>query len=208
MSRVVFLSSIAALGVRTSGTPLRPDSPPAPVNDYGQSKLAGEKALEAACRASGMELVIVRPPLVYGHDAPGNFGKLLHAARRGIPLPLRSIRNRRDFVGLMNLCDLLLLTTTHPAAAGKSFLATDGETTSTGAFAGLLYDAAGHGRKLLPCPPAFLRTAARLLDRAELADRLLDDLELDGSEARVLLGWQPPLTLKGGIAAALGGGHA
>jgi nucleoside-diphosphate-sugar epimerase len=189
--RFVFVSSIAVNGIATGDRAFSEGDSPAPVDDYGRSKLAGEQALRERCAALGLELVIVRPPLVYGPGAPGNFGRLLRAARRGLPLPLASVRNRRDLIGVDNLADLLLLCARHPAAAGELFLASDGEEISTAALARALYRAAGRRSRLLPAPPAFLRMLG--------AGRLLGDLRVDSSRARVLLGWHPPLTLAEGL---------
>lgn len=197
--RLIFVSSIAVNGVRTHGTPFRETDPPNPASDYGRSKLAGEVELADLCGSVGLELAIVRPPLVYGPGAPGNFGALLRAARGGWPLPLGSIRNRRDFIGIGNLCDLLLLTATHPAAPGQTFLASDGETTSTAEVVEILYRRAGYPRRLLPCPPEAIRFFASALGRPHLAERLIDDLEVDSGYARARLGWRPPISLEAGL---------
>jgi UDP-N-acetyl-alpha-D-quinovosamine dehydrogenase len=193
--RLVFVSSIAVNGIASRGSPFREDDVPAPADDYGRWKLAGEQALQRRCAELGLELVVVRPPLVYGPGAPGNFGRLLRAARRGLPLPLASVRNRRDLIGVDNLADFLLLCARHPAAAGKLFLVSDGEETSTAAIAGALYRAAGRRGRLLPAP--------RMLVRALGAGRLLDDLILDSSPARRILGWRPPLSTAEGLARSI-----
>lgn len=194
--RLVFVSSVAVHGTATHGRPFHESDPPAPVNDYGRSKLAGERALARCCVELGLELVIVRPPLVYGPNAPGNFGRLLRAAKQGIPLPLGAIDNRRDFIGIHNLADLLVLAARHPAAAGQTFLVSDRETLSTTALARRLYRAAGHGARIFPAPPGLLRLAAQLLGRGAVAAQLLDDLMVDASRARAALGWNPPLTVE------------
>ena len=193
--RFVFVSSIAVNGIATHGAPFREEDEPAPVDDYGRSKLAGEEALRERCAELGLELVVVRPPLVYGPGAPGNFGRLLRAARLGLPLPLASVRNRRDLIGVDNLADLLLLCARHPAAAGELFLASDGEEISTAAIARALYRAAGRRGLLLPAPAALLRALG--------AGRLLGDLRVDSSHARERLGWRPPLTTAEGLARSI-----
>jgi nucleoside-diphosphate-sugar epimerase len=193
--RFVFVSSIAVNGVASPGRAFSEADAPAPADDYGRSKLAGEQALARRCAELGLELVVVRPPLVYGPGAPGNFGRLARAARRGLPLPLASVRNRRDLIGVENLADLLLLCARHPAAAGERFLASDGEETSTAAIARALYRAAGRRGRLWPAPA--------LLVRALGGGRLLGDLRVDSSKARALLGWRPPLTVAEGLARSL-----
>jgi nucleoside-diphosphate-sugar epimerase len=193
--RFVFVSSVAVNGIATDGAPFREDDVPAPVDDYGRSKLAGEQALERRCAELGLELVIVRPPLVYGPGAPGNFGRLLRAARRGLPLPLASVRNRRDLIGVDNLADFLLLCARHPAAAGRTFMISDGEEVSTASLARALYRAAGRRDRLLPAPAALVRALG--------AGRLLGDLRVDSSRARAILGWRPPLTLAEGLARSI-----
>jgi nucleoside-diphosphate-sugar epimerase len=146
-----------------------------------------------------MDLVIVRPPLVYGPGAPGNFGKLLRAAKRGSRLPLGAIDNERDFIGLDNLADLLLLAATHPAAAGQTFLVSDGEPVSTAQLVRRLYAAAGHEDRVLRFPPALLRLAFGLAGRSATGSSLLDDLLIDSSLVRSRLGWHPPLSLAEGL---------
>jgi nucleoside-diphosphate-sugar epimerase len=205
--RFVLLSSISVNGLPGPGRALREEDEPAPANDYGRSKLAGEQALERFSRESGIELAIVRSPLVYGPGAPGNFGQLLSAAKRGLPLPLAAIRNRRDMIGSVNLADLLLLCAHHPAAAGALFMASDGEALSTAELARILYREAGREGRLLPVPPALLRIAARALGKGELASRLLDDLRVDSGRARRLLGWRPPLAAREGVRRSVGEGQ-
>jgi nucleoside-diphosphate-sugar epimerase len=196
--RFVFVSSVAVNGT-ISSAPVSERALPAPVSAYGRSKFAGEQALTARCAEMGLELVIIRPPLVYGPGAPGNFGKLLRAAKRGTRLPLGSIDNRRDFIGLDNLADLLLLAAPHPAAAGQTFLVSDGEPVSTADLARRLYAAAGHEGRVLRFPPALLRLAFGLTGRSAIASSLIDDLLIDSSHVRSTLGWRPPLGLAEGL---------
>ena len=196
--RFVYLSSVAVNGT-ISSAPVSERALPAPVNAYGRSKLAGEQALATRCAEILLDLVIVRPPLVYGPGAPGNFGKLLRAAKRGARLPLGSIDNERDFIGLDNLADLLLLAATHPAAAGRTFLVSDGEPVSTTDLVRRLFAAAGHDDRLLRFPPGLLRLAFGLAGRGATASSLLDDLLIDSSLVRSRLGWHPPVSLAEGL---------
>jgi nucleoside-diphosphate-sugar epimerase len=197
--RFVFVSSIAVHGRAMPGRPFRESDPLAPVSAYGLSKAEAEQALGRRCEELGLELVIVRPPLVYGPGAPGNFGKLMRAARLGVPLPLASINNRRDFIGVENLADVLLASATHPAAAGETFLVSDGEETSTAALARSLYGLWGHERRLLGCSTGLLKLGARILRRGNLTAQLLDDLTLDTSHVAARLGWKAPVSMAEGL---------
>jgi nucleoside-diphosphate-sugar epimerase len=201
--RFVFVSTVAVHGVVTHGRPFEADDPFAPVSAYARSKRAGEDALRSLCSERGLELVIIRPPLVFGPNAPGNFGQLIAAAKRGIPLPLRSISNRRSFISLHNLVDLLLHMAAHSEAAGRAFLVSDGPPLSTAEVALTLYRAAGHPNRVLPCPPALLRTLGRWIGREAMIDRLIDDLEIDSTPARELLGWRPPHAIEAELQASL-----
>lgn len=197
--RFVFISSIAVNGAVTPGRPFRAGDSPAPVSAYGRSKLRAEQMLAQRCPALGLELVVIRPPLVYGAGAPGNFGLLLRAAACGVPLPLGSIRNRRHFVGVENLVDLVLLTAHHAAAADRTFLVSDREPLSTPDFVRLLYRAAGRAERVVPFPPRLLRSLANALGCSTAAASLIDDLLVDAGETVETLGWQPPFTTAEGL---------
>jgi nucleoside-diphosphate-sugar epimerase len=197
--RFVFVSSIAVNGAASPGRPFREDDSAAPLDDYGRSKLAGETALRTLCQELNLELVIVRPPLVYGRGAPGNFGRLLRAAKRGVPLPLGSVDNRRDLIGADNLADLLLICARHADAADQLFLVSDGEELSTASIARNLYRAAKRRGRLVPVPPALVRIGLRMLGKGDAA-RLLDDLVVDSSKVRETLGWRPLMTTAQGLA--------
>lgn len=197
--RIVYVSSVAVHGTPAVGQRFRESDLPAPVNAYGRSKLCGEEALRARCAQLGLELVIVRPPMVHGPDAPGHFGQLLRAAQRGIPLPLGAVRNCRSLIGVRNLADMLVHAALHPAAAGRTFLVSDGEDLSTAEIAVSLYAAAGHSGRLLSIPPGLLKALLRLVGRSATAARLFDDLVVDASLATQLLQWQPPLPAREGL---------
>lgn len=196
--RLVFTSSIGVNGNLTYGLPFSEESAAAPVEPYAQSKLAAEQAVITTVRGTDTGHVILRPPLVYGPHAPGNFGKLLRAVRRGLPLPLASIRNARTFIALDNLLQLLQLCATHPAAANQLFLAGDAQDLSTPQFVRCLGEGLGRPTRMLPFPPAVLQAAAALAGRKRLADSLCGSLQVDASKARRVLGWSP------GVAAAEG----
>lgn len=204
--RLVFVSSIKVNGEETRpGKPFteREDGPPA--DPYGLSKWEAEQALHALSAETGLEISIVRPTLVLGPGARGNVASMLGWLKRGVPLPLGLVDNRRSFVGIDNLVNLLLACADHPRAAGETFLASDGEDLSTAELLRRL-GRLGAGRvRLLPVPPFLLRLAASLLGQGAKADRILGSLQVDGSRARTLLGWTPPRTLDQSLAELIKG---
>ena len=202
--RLVFVSSIGVHG-RRSVVPLTEGSYLSPQGPYASSKLEAEEALRHIAERSGLELVVLRPPLVYGPDAPGNFGTLLRVIKRGFPLPLRCVsNNRRSLIGIDNLVDLIIKCVHHPAASGETFLAADGAEVSTAELLRKIGGAVGRPAKLFPVPVSILRTAANLSGRQRLASQLLDSLRVDSAKARVVLGWEPPLSLDEGLSRAAG----
>lgn len=198
--RFVYVSSIKVNGESTApGRPFRADDTPQPVDPYGISKHEAEQALRELSRATGMELVVVRPPLVYGPGVRANFRSMMSWLRRGIPLPLGAIDNRRSLVALDNLCDLIVTCLRHPAAANQTFLAGDGEDVSTSELLRRLGHALGHPARLLPVPPGLLQAGFGLLGMGDVARRLCSSLQVDTEPARVLLGWRPPIGLDEGL---------
>lgn len=190
--RFVFVSSIGVNGSSTAGRPFSSDETPAPRAAYAQSKMEAEAILSTIADAGRMELVIVRPPLVTGAGAPGNLGALDKALARGLPLPLGcATANRRDFVSVENLTDLLLLCLDHPAAPGRVFLASDGRPISTRELLDQRARALGVRPRLLPVPRWLLRTTLAGIGKRDMAIQLLGDLEIDIGPARELLGWSP-----------------
>ncbi|MGH7512774.1 MAG: UDP-glucose 4-epimerase family protein [Gemmatimonadales bacterium] len=197
--RLVFVSSIKVNGERTLGRPFSEADPPAPEDAYGVSKLEAEQALQRVAAATGLEAVIVRPCLVYGPGVRGNLGRLLAMIERGVPLPLASVNNRRSLIGLTNLCDLLAPCVTHPAAAGETWLASDGEDLSTPELIRALAAGAGRTARLVPFPPRWLELAARLAGARGAYDRVCGSLQADSSKARRSLDWRPPLSAMEGL---------
>lgn len=202
VERFVLVSSIGVNGNVTHGRPFSESDLPAPVEPYARSKWQAEQSIRSILGGASTDFVIVRPPLVHGPGAPGNFGKLVHAVARGWPLPLASIRNARSLVGLDNLVDFLVRCTAHPAAANELFLVADGEDLSTPDIVRCVGRGLGREARLLPFPPALLRAAARAMGRARIAESLCDSLQVDASKARRLLGWKPRLPAAAGIEAA------
>jgi nucleoside-diphosphate-sugar epimerase len=202
--RFVFISSIKVNGEETApGTPFRADDPPAPVDPYGISKAEAEAGLFALGRSSGMEIVVLRPVLVYGPGVRANFAAMIRAVERGLPLPLASVRNRRSLLFVGNLASLALAALKSPAAAGRVLLASDGEDLSTPEMLRRLGAAAGRPARLVPLPPGLIRAAAGLLGKGAQAQRLLGSLQVDLEPTRSALGWEPPFTVDQGFSATV-----
>jgi nucleoside-diphosphate-sugar epimerase len=201
--RFVFVSSVKVNGERTTDQPFRADDPPAPEDAYGRSKLAAELALQTWAARTGTELVIVRPPLVYGPGVRANFLRLMQLVKSGVPLPLGGIRNRRSMVALGNLVDFLLLSASHPDAAGATWMVSDNRDLSLPELITRIAAAMGRPARLLPVPAGLLSAGAGLLGRRAAAGRLLDSLQVDVSPALDRLGWKPPLDVDTGIRLAV-----
>ncbi|WP_426132021.1 NAD-dependent epimerase/dehydratase family protein [Pseudomonas sp. DWP1b1] len=194
VKRFVLISSIGVNGAQTLGNAFREDSTPAPHADYAVSKLEAEQALRQIAQGSAMEWVIVRPPLVYGAQAPGNFGRLLKLVSSGLPLPLAAVENSRSMISLENLVQFLLLCITQPAAANQLFLISDGVAMSTPEIIKHLAVGMGVKARLLPCPPVLMRWGASLIGRRGMYTQLCESLVIDSSKANSVLEWVPPLS--------------
>lgn len=190
--RFVFISSIKVNGEGSEpGRPYRADDMPMPVDAYGVSKREAEDALRELANATGMEVVIIRPVLVYGPGVKANFHSMMRWLSAGVPLPLGSIGNSRSLVYLDNLADLILTCVEHPAAGNQIFLASDGEDLSTTQLLRRLGSALGRPARLLPIPEALLRLVSSSLGRRAIAQRLCGSLQVDISKNSQLLGWTP-----------------
>jgi len=198
VQRFVFISSIGVNGNINKGAFAAEDTPN-PADLYAQSKYEAEQALWELTENTDMELVIIRPPLVYGPNAPGNFGSLVHWIYKGIPLPLGAIHNKRSLVGLDNLVDLIITCIGHPAAANEVFLVADGQDVSTTKLLRGVAKAMGRPARLLPIPAGLLQLGATVLGKKAMAQRLLGSLQVDISKTQQVLGWQPPLTFEQGL---------
>jgi nucleoside-diphosphate-sugar epimerase len=194
--RFIFLSSIKVNGERTEpGRPFRADDVPAPLDPYGISKREAEDALRRVANETSMELVVIRPVLVYGLGVKANVAAMMQWLQRGIPLPLGAIHNKRSLVAVGNLVDLILTCVAHPGAAGQIFLVSDGEDISTTALLRRMAGALDVPARLIPVPATVLRLAAQLLGRTDLARRLFESLQVDAGPTRVRLGWTPPISI-------------
>ena len=205
VQRFLFVSSIKVNGELTRpGQLFTAEDTPAPLDAYGISKMEAERGLLEVALNTGMEVVIIRPPLVYGHGAKGNFAAMLRLLHGGVPMPLGAINNRRSLVALDNLVDLIATCVTHKAAAGHTFLVSDGEDVSTTDLLRRMGQAMERPARLVPVPAAWLEYAARLLGKQEVAKRICGSLQVDIEKTRQVLGWSPPLTLDEGLKIAAG----
>lgn len=197
--RLVYVSSVKVNGEKTAGTSFSAADLPRPQDAYAISKWEAECALHRVAAATGLEVVIVRPPLVYGPGVGGNFLRLLRLLEKGVPLPLAAVHNRRSMIFLGNLVDALIVGATRAAAAGQTYLVSDGEGVSTPQLLASLAGAMGRPARLFPVSPALLRLAAGLVGRSADIGRLLDSLTVDDAKIRHELGWAPPYSMTQGL---------
>jgi UDP-glucose 4-epimerase len=202
VKRFVFVSSIKVNG-EGRAVPYRETDAPAPEDAYAISKWEAEQGLRQIERETGMEVVILRPPLVYGPGVKANFLRLIQVVKRGWPLPLGAIRNRRSLLYLGNFVDAIRLCVEHPAAAGQTFLLDDGEPVSTPELIRALARAMGRPARLLAVPVSALEFAGMLLGRRAAVARLMGSLWVDNSAIRSRLGWTPPFSMEAGLAATV-----
>ena len=198
--RVVYLSSVKAAGERsTLGRPLREDDLAAPEDAYGLSKREAELALLDVRAATGLEVVIVRPPIVYGPGVKGNFLRLFRAIACGLPLPLGALDNRRSIVSLSNLSDFIGVCVGAPAAEGGTFFVSDGEDLSTASLVRRIGVALGRPARILPVPVAVLPMLLRMLGQTSGVERIMGTLQVDITDAKRLLTWSPPYSVDQGL---------
>jgi nucleoside-diphosphate-sugar epimerase len=204
IKRLVFLSSIKVNGESTlPDVPFDQTSPTRPQDPYAISKWEAEQVLARVAAGTGLEVVVLRCPLVYGPGVKGNFLRLLQAANRGIPLPFALARNRRSLIYLDNLTGAIAICLTHPAAAGKTYLVSDGEDVSTAELISLIGQALGKSSRLWPCPLGLMKLAGLITGKSNEVARLLGSLCIDSSRIRNELGWAPPYTLAQGWTGSL-----
>jgi nucleoside-diphosphate-sugar epimerase len=202
VKRFVFVSSVKVNGEKTT-TPFNHMSTPAPADPYGISKAEAEAELWKIAKKTGMEVVIVRPPLVYGPMVKANFRRLMQIVEKQIPLPFGAVNNRRSMIFIDNLADLIFQCVVHPAAPSQTFLASDGSDLSTPELIQQLASAMGRKARLLNVPPNWMMAVAALLGKSEFADRLLGSLEVDISRTCQILDWQPPFSVEAGMKATV-----
>lgn len=198
--RFVFVSSVKVNGEQTQpGRPFSADDMPAPMDAYAMSKLEAEQALLDLAKTTGLEVVIIRPVLIYGPGVRANFLKMMQWLYRGLPLPLGAIDNQRSLLAVDNLVSLISVSLEHRDAANQVFLASDGEDISTPALLRRLARALGKPARLMPIPGVVLTTVAGLLGQRDAANRLCGSLQVNIAKTRRVLGWTPPLTLDAGL---------
>jgi UDP-N-acetyl-alpha-D-quinovosamine dehydrogenase len=200
VARFVFVSSIGVLGNTSGGRMFNEDDAPSPKGPYAVSKWQAEQGLHSVAKNSRLQIVVVRPPLVYGPHVKGNFLRLLRLVASGIPLPFSAIQNCRSYVGVHNLCDFLISCTFHPSANGRTFNVADGEDVSTPELLQIIATAMGKRARIFRCPLSILRATAVVLGKKAELERLTTNLRVDSSFARATLGWQPTQALRVGIA--------
>lgn len=204
VKRFVYISSVKVNGERTQpGQAFGADDIAQPEDAYGISKMEAEQGLRTLAEQTGMEWVVIRPPLVYGPGVKANFASLMRWVQRGIPLPLGAVHNRRSLVALDNLVDLIVLCTSHPAAARQTFMVSDGEDISTADLVRRMAKAAGRPAHLIPLPVWMLRALGQAAGRPHAIERLCGNLQVDIRKTRELLGWQARVTLDQGLQKAM-----
>jgi nucleoside-diphosphate-sugar epimerase len=204
VKRFIYISSIKVNGESTSGSaPFSEVDDALPEDPYGLSKHEAEQQLRQLALNTDMEVVIIRPPLVYGPGVKANFLSLLKLAATGLPLPFGLVDNQRSMIYVENLVDFIIYCVHHPAAANQTFLVSDGEDVSLRSLISHIRLAMGLSPRLLPVPVLLFKWAGALTGKRSVVDRLVGDLQVDSSKARTLLSWVPPLTVAQGIAATV-----
>lgn len=200
VKRFIFLSSLKAMGESTTGrAPFHHEEELCPEDDYGLSKAKAEEGLQIVSEETGIEVVIIRPPLVYGPGVKGNFANLQRLACKNVPLPFGSIDNKRSLVSLHNLIDLIFVCVTNPEAANQTFLVSDDNDVSTPDLLIAMSIAAGCQPRLLRFPVGFIQFVGKMLGKTGLVDRLCGDLRVDISHTKSKLNWSPPIDFEEGI---------
>ena len=204
VKRFIYISSIKVNGESTSGgVPFTEKDIANPLDSYGVSKYEAEEGLKKIAVDTGMEVVIIRPPLVYGAGVKANFLNLLKLSNTGLPLPFGLVNNKRSMVYVENLVDFIVKCIDHPNAANQTFLISDGEDLSLKSLITYIRKAMGKSPLLLPVPVALFKLAGKLTGKSGVVDRLVGDLQVDSSKACELLDWKPPYTVEQGIQATV-----
>lgn len=200
VKRFIYISSIKVNGESTIiNSPFTEKDIPAPEDAYGTSKLAAENSLRDLAIETDMEVVIIRPPLVYGPGVKANFAAMMNLASKNLPLPLGAINNKRSMVALDNLVDLIVSCIDHPKAANQIFLVSDDHDISTTELLEMMIRGTGKTPRLLPVPMGWLKFVGKLIGKQAVIERLCGNLQVDISHTKETLGWQPPISMEEGI---------
>ncbi|WP_235272649.1 UDP-glucose 4-epimerase family protein [Methylotenera versatilis] len=199
VKRFVFVSSVKVNGEFTNKQPFTENDVPNPQDPYAISKWEAEKALRKIEKETGMEVVILRPPLVYGAGVKANFASLLKLVNKKLPLPLASINAKRSLIYVDNLVDAIIVCASHPKAAGQTYLVSDGEDASMPQLINKIANALNKPSYLLPFPVSIMRLLAKLTCKSASVDRLTQSLMIDSSKIHQELDWRPPFTMEQGL---------
>lgn len=204
VDRLVFMSSIKVNGERTCAEGrYEIGDKPCPSDAYAQSKYEAEKGLMELSSSTGLELVVVRPPLVYGPGVKANFARLMRAVKGGVPLPLGAVDNKRSMIGVDNLVDVIIRCVESRQAAGRTFLVSDGQDLSTAELVRMIARAMDRPARLIPVPVSVLRLAGAVVGRAAEVERLCGSLRVDSAETQQVLDWRPPVSVEAGVQATV-----
>ena len=198
--RFIFISSVKVNGEETAADrPFTAEDTPRPKDPYGVSKMEAEQALRSLAVQTGMEVIIIRPPLVYGPGVRANFEALIRVVAKGIPLPLGAIQNKRSLVALDNLVDLIACCVDHPKAGGQTFMVSDGEDLSTPGLIRRMAQAMDRPARLIDMPVWFLLLLGKLTGKSGAVQRLCGNLQVDISKTKAVLDWKPPIGVDEGL---------
>jgi nucleoside-diphosphate-sugar epimerase len=195
VKRFIFISTIGVHGSKTNGQPFNEESPRQPHSDYAKSKNEAELGLREISCDTGMEVVVIRPTLIYGQDAPGNFNRLVRLIKLSPILPFSRCDNRRSFISVNNLCDFIFTCVVNNDAANHAFVISDGHAVSISDFTNCIADALGKKILQLPIPVSAMLSVAKILSCSFQAEQLLCDLDVDITKSTSLLKWMPPETM-------------
>lgn len=199
VKRFIYISSVGVHGNKTLHHSFTEQDSPLPYDPYTLSKWEAEQVLQEIAKKSGMEVIVLRPPLIYGPNAPGNFGRLMAIIGKGIPLPLKSVGNLRSFIYLDNFVDAIVTCIKHSALSYQTVLVSDGQDISTPDLVKMIAHAMGKKVKLIPFPVIALKALGKLTGKSLEVERLIGSLQIDSSKIRNCLDWKPPYTIEQGI---------
>ena len=199
VKRLVFLSTVKVNGEKTEKHPFTEEHTPQPQDPYAISKFEAEQALHNISDATGLEMVILRPPLVYGQSVKANFLRLLDMVNKNIPLPLSMVNNKRSMIYIGNLVDAIIRCIEHPDAVNKTFLVSDGQDISTPDLIRMIAGAMGKKARLFPCPAPLLKMIGNVAGKSDEIERLTGSLQIDSAKIRRELSWTPPFTMEQGL---------